>query len=166
MTFLINLSGWMPTGLPETEEAMFKRGSKLSRTIVCTLAALMLMLVTAPAAHAAPPTFSGCENIEDGRPRVAFDSSGRWVEAILKYRCNTGKEYSILGTLYQNPDSQGGTKIGSALKEGISTTPYLYATWGNCRSTSTTDFNVAYSITILGVKKYYQTPVYALACRF
>jgi len=37
---------------------------------------------------------------------------------------------------------------------------------GNCDSTQPSQFNVAYSLDIQGEQRYYQTPVYSLACHF
>lgn len=123
------------------------------------------VLTTQPA-HAAPPSFSGCELLDDGRPMRANDQYGAWMYSIIKYRCNTGKEFSFLGTLYQNPDGQDGRAINSIGNGGVSTAPYVTGSYGHCDSTARSTFNIGYWLEINGVEKYYQTPVYTRYCHF
>lgn len=131
---------------------------------------LMLIAVTVGAisspAEAAPPGFKGCSVIDNGRPYWSSDQYGRYIHATLKYRCNTGKEYSFLGTLYQNPDGQSGTEIGSIYHGGVATAPYVTGGFGQCDGVQNSRFTIAYSLTILTAHKYYQTPVYTLPCHY
>lgn len=134
--------------------------------LLAILAVFLGTVLNVSPAAAAPPSFSGCTLLENGKPQRANDQYGAWVWSIIKYRCNTGKEYEFLGTLYQSPDSQGGTAIDSIYKYGVSTAPYVTGSYGKCDSTLKTNFMIYYSLEILGVEKPYWTDVYALNCRY
>jgi len=92
--------------------------------LIVSIVMVLTPAIAASPANAAPPGFSGCSLIDDGRPQLQQDQYGSWVWAILKYRCDGAREYEFLGTLYQDPDSQGGYEIGSIYRYGVETAPY------------------------------------------
>ncbi len=136
-------------------------------TAIVSVVVLLALGPVAPAQAGTPPTFSGCTNIDNGRPDLAFNSNGtRYIYATLKYRCSTGKEYEFLGTLYQNPDGQGGTYVDSIYKYGIATAPYVTGDFGYCKNKTSSKFFIYYSVQILSAEKSFYTPQYTIACHY
>lgn len=123
-------------------------------------------IFTASPASAAPPSFSGCSVIDNGRPRIQQDQTGSYIQAILKYRCNSAKEFDFVGVLYQDVDSQGGDYVVSIANAGVNTSPYVTGGFGICDGTRSTQFNIVYYLTLGGVDKYYQTPAYTFNCHY
>ncbi len=147
-----------------TSRRSWIRSFKLIATVVGLLVATTLF--SPPATASTPPSFSGCYPVDDGTPYRTQDQYGSYVQAIIKYRCNTGKEYQFLGSLYQDVDSQGGDYVASRYHEGVDTAPYLFAGYGRCSSTRSTRFDIVYHLTILTVSKYYTTSAVWLNCHY
>ncbi|MDX3005337.1 hypothetical protein PWY87_26915 [Kribbella solani] len=113
-------------------------------------------------AHAAAPPFTGCSVIDD-YIQAESDQSGRWVSAFIKYKCNTGKEYSFAGRL-QRVTSTGPERVIDGGHAGVDTAPYLLFGSNYCSSTAMTTYYVTYQLQIAGVDKLYTTPRRTLPC--
>jgi hypothetical protein len=112
-------------------------------------------------AQAAAPAFSGCAVIDD-YVRWDSDQTGRWVEAMIKYKCNTGKEFSFEGHIVR---VSGSESLGSAGNGGVNTAPWVHvSTFYNCDSTASTAWRAYYQLDINGVVKSYSTPSRTLPC--
>ncbi len=140
---------------------MHKRWVTRLAAVVGTGTVLGAGVVVPLQAHAAAPSFSGC-TLSTDYLQWESDQTGRWITAMIKYRCNTGKEYSFEGHIVRVAGSES---LGSAGNGGVETSPYvIVGTFYNCSSTASTTWRAEYDLDINGVVKSYTTPSKALPC--
>ncbi|MFF1818407.1 hypothetical protein ACFVWG_13990 [Kribbella sp. NPDC058245] len=127
-----------------------------------TAVAVGISAVFPTQAHAAAPSFPGCSVIDD-YVQWESDQYGRWVAAFIKYKCNTGKDYSFAGRL-QRVTSGGPERVVDGGHGGVDTAPYLGFGSNNCTTTASTTYYVTYQLQIAGQEKLYTTPRRTLPC--
>ena len=75
--------------------------------LIVSIVMVLTPAIAASPANAAPPGFSGCSLIDDGRPQLQQDQYGSWVWAILKYRCDGAREYEFSWHAVSGPGQPG-----------------------------------------------------------
>lgn len=170
----------MPVGrLIGEPEGMFL--TRLRRSAVLGVAAVALAAGFASTAEASQSVLPTCalDAPQEGRPVLHSDIDGSWIGFELRYKCRETQASYLHAHLVADPDSQGGTIVGTAsswadgAKTRLSTEPFVVGTSTRyCDSTEPDRYAVEYDVIDIHAAggqaspKYRQTDVVTLACTF